>query len=31
MQTTKTQENNKDIKKENVAPSKFMIAHHPLS
>jgi hypothetical protein len=31
LQTTKTQENSKDIKKQSAAPLKFMIANHPLS
>jgi hypothetical protein len=30
LQTTKTQENNKDIKKQNVVPLKFVIANHPI-
>jgi hypothetical protein len=30
LQTTKTQENNKDIKKQNAVPLKFMIANHPI-
>jgi hypothetical protein len=31
IQTTKTQENNKDIKKQSAAPLKFMIANRPFS
>jgi hypothetical protein len=31
LQSTKTQENSKDIKKENATPLKFMITNHPLS